>query len=302
MPYSDRVAVVLMDKRVTNVKLSECESVETGVPESTFRYMFAFPRLRDWLMQHYARSDALPLEPCIVYFPMLAGVWITPSGFVFVALRKDWVGTPLEYFEVPPDLAQQFLDTARLAISIPQVAPSRPEQCVTQLAADIVATEDVAQTEPRRPVPRRRDAEETELRVAEHLRATPSAKSKEIAEAIGISNQRVRTTAAWKQNRLGLVEERARRSVRTVSLTDTMLAVTSSRSLDPAEIASEREERQGLGRTRSDDPEKIEPIEMLERKYLEEANAAQRARFYQLSRAGREHELRSWDFTGDRAD
>jgi hypothetical protein len=125
------------------------QSVKTGVPESTFRYMFAFPRLRDWLMKHYARSDALPLEPCIVYFPMLAGLWITPSGFVFVALRKDLCGTPLAFFEVPPDLAQRFLDAAKLAISIPQVAPSRSIDWTAQSTADAFGTADLNSAEPR---------------------------------------------------------------------------------------------------------------------------------------------------------
>ena len=155
---------------------------------STFRYFFAFPRLRDWLMEHYARSDAMPLEPCVDYFPMLAGVWIAPSGLVFVALRKDWVGTPLEFFEVPPDLAQQFLDAAKLAVSIPDVASSRPADWTAQSTADAFATADLASAEPRCPdqhrVVARDDDAETDRRVTKSKPAAKTGIEDEMADLL----------------------------------------------------------------------------------------------------------------------
>ena len=39
---------------------------------------------------------------------------------------------------------------------------------------------------------------------------------------------------------------------------------------------------------------------MLKRRYLEGAEADQRARFHRLTPADQEHELQSWELTGDR--
>jgi hypothetical protein len=142
------------------------------------------------------------------------------------------------------------------------------------------------------------DAKKTERRVAEKLRDDPHAKSDEIFKATGISAQRVRNTDAWKANRKLLEEPHQQR--RTVSLSDEMLAVRDSGASDPADIAAEREESERQKHARARDPEAIEPIEMLRRRYLEGANSDQRARFNRLNEADREHELTAWRLTGDR--
>jgi hypothetical protein len=144
----------------------------------------------------------------------------------------------------------------------------------------------------------RGDARETERRVAEKLRDDLHATSDEIFKVTGISAQRVRNTDAWKANRKLLQEPHQQR--RTVSLTDEMLAVRDSGASDPADIAAEREEKERQKHAPARDPEAIEPIEILQRRYLEGANSDQRARFNRLNQADQEHELTAWRLTGDR--
>jgi hypothetical protein len=147
----------------------------------------------------------------------------------------------------------------------------------------------------------RGDARETERRVAEKLRDNPRAKSREIFEATGISEQRVRNTRAWK-NRERQKELRPQDSVRAMPLTGAMLAVIDSKADDPAEIAAEREIAERQEHARSDGPEVIEPMEMLQRRYLEGAVPSERARFHKLNPTDQELELTAWKLTGMRGD
>ena len=144
------------------------------------------------------------------------------------------------------------------------------------------------------------EKQDTNSLVEGELRRNPNAKSKEIAEAIERADQTVRQTRAWKANRQRLKELSQQRPVRTVPLTNAMLVVTDSKAGDPAEIASQREERERREHAHPDHPEAIESIEVLKRRYLEGAEADQRARFHRLTPADQEHELRSWELTGDR--
>jgi hypothetical protein len=59
-----------------------------------------------------------------------------------------------------------------------------------------------------------------------------------------------------------------------------------------SDIAAEREEQ--------DDPEAVEPTELLRRQYVEGATADQKARFHRLNPADQENELRDWKLTNDR--
>jgi hypothetical protein len=135
------------------------------------------------------------------------------------------------------------------------------------------------------------DTRDTECRVAEFLSKKPGAKSATIARSIGKSEQRVRSTDAWKANRAQLKEQRAQRSLRTRSLKDTMLAVIPSKSCDPAEIVAEREHEDGI--TGDDaDPEN------LERQYLEQVDPSEKARYFEMSQNGRRQMLEAWRITG----
>lgn len=161
---------------------------------------------------------------------------------------------------------------------VPSQAPARPRQ--EKQSASGTAT------------PEATDGVDTESRIAELLLADPRAKSKTIAKAIGKSEQRVRTTTAWRENRERLQEKSRQRQVKQRLLTHAMLASIDSKSTDPADIVTEQEEQDFL--------ESIEPMDLLRRRYLENADADQRARFHRLNAAERDHELRSWELTGDR--
>jgi hypothetical protein len=144
------------------------------------------------------------------------------------------------------------------------------------------------------------DEQDTNSRVAEKLRANPRAKSDEIARAIGKSAQRVRTTLAWKEHQERRRKQGQKPSVQTRPLTPAMLAAVDAKADDPADIAAENEEQEMQERARPDDVATAEQIEVLERKYLEGADANERARFHRLSPADQEHELRAWQWTGNR--
>jgi hypothetical protein len=144
------------------------------------------------------------------------------------------------------------------------------------------------------------EEQDTESRVAAILRDKPHAKSPVIAREIGKSEQCVRLTAAWKENRERLKQQSQKPGVHARPLTRAMLEVIDSEDRDPAEIAAEREEQEMQDRTRPDDPAGIEPIEVLKSKYLEGANADERARFNRLSMADQEHEVMAWRWTGKR--
>ena len=109
------------------------------------------------------------------------------------------------------------------------------------------------------------EGQDTNSRVAAFLRDRPHATSRETAEEIGKSDQRVRTTSAWKEHRKKLREQQQEPEVGARPMTPAMLAVIDSKDRDPAEIAAERE----LQETQE------ESIEVLERKYLEGANRQQ---------------------------
>ena len=80
--------------------------------------------------------------------------------------------------------------------------------------------------------------------------------------------------------------DRARR------LSAPMMAAIDSKTAKPDEIAAAREEQA--------EPEAIDPIDLLTRRYLEGADSDQKARFHRLSKAEREHELKAWDLTEER--
>jgi len=148
MPGNDRVAVVLTDKRIAQVDLSECSRVLTGGLQSTARFALAFTSLREWLTSHSAPSDAFPPVPSIGWSASLEGMWVTPNGLPFVALRRDWFGAPLEYFEVARDVAERFLDAAGVASLpnshvLPDMLAAGPQEQAgnTHPLADPVANE-----------------------------------------------------------------------------------------------------------------------------------------------------------------
>jgi hypothetical protein len=149
----------------------------------------------------------------------------------------------------------------------------------------------------------RGNAEITERRVAEKLRDSPRGTSEKIAKAIGeISAGRVRNTRAWKEHQGRLKKEYQQTSVETVPLTRAMLAVRDSGARDPAEIAAELEESARQEQSRVDNPEAIEPIEVLKRRYLEGANSDQKARFHKLNPTDQELEVTAWKLTGMRGE
>jgi hypothetical protein len=144
------------------------------------------------------------------------------------------------------------------------------------------------------------EEQNTDNRVAAFLRDNPRASSQEIADTIGRSNQRVRTTLAWRENRQRLKEQGQKPTVHTRPLTPAILAALDAKADDPADIAAELEEQEMQERARPDDLAGTGPIEVLKRRYLEGADADERARFYRLSPADQEHELRAWQWTGKR--
>jgi hypothetical protein len=161
--------------------------------------------------------------------------------------------------------------------------PSGPTMDSTPKAHDLESEPDSADTT---------EEIDTNRRVAEFLGSKPSATSKEIGDAIGKADQTVRRTPAWAEHQNRRRAQRSQKSVPTRGLTDAMLNSIRSRSDDPADIVANRE-LAGEG-----DP--IESKELLKRRYLEDADAKQRANFHKMSAAEQELEIEAWIRTGDR--
>ena len=136
------------------------------------------------------------------------------------------------------------------------------------------------------------EGQDTNSGVAAFLRDRPHATSRETAEEIGKSDQRVRTTSAWKEHRKKLREQRQKPEVHTRPLTPAMLAVIDSKDRDPAEIAAERE-LQETQRSRS---------RYSNGSTWKGLTDSRKLRFYKLSPADKEHEVRAWHLTGERGD
>jgi hypothetical protein len=137
--------------------------------------------------------------------------------------------------------------------------------------------------------------------VDEQLRDKPDATSKEIGKAIGRHPGVVRNKPAWKSREKRPQKMPKQKSVRTVPLTDSTLAVrTDAKADDRAKIAIEHEEQELRERTGLDGAEEMEPLEVLQRKYIEGANSDEKARYYELSQADKEHVVIAWKLTGDR--
>lgn len=134
--------------------------------------------------------------------------------------------------------------------------------------------------------------EDTDSRVAAILREKPRTKSPVIADILKLSEKTIRKTAAWRANRKFLNKQKATRTEGDRRLTRRMLASIPSGSDDPAEIIAEQEEK--------DDTLTVEPIDVLRRRYLEGADASQKARFYRMNEVDQEYELTAWKITGDR--
>jgi hypothetical protein len=127
--------------------------------------------------------------------------------------------------------------------------------------------------------------------VAKAIAKRPEATSEEIAEEVGVSPQRVRTTAAWKANRACLRARKAETSVRTQPLTSEMQAVIEAKNTnDPAHIAGANELVERI-RTGNLSPENLE---IVERQYLEWANQSQRAAYHELTIEEKNQHLLSW--------
>jgi hypothetical protein len=142
--------------------------------------------------------------------------------------------------------------------------------------------------------------EDTEKQVTEILSQNPRTSLREVAKQVGRSTGYACRARAWKANQVRLKEQKARASVRARPLTRKILAAFDSKAADPYEIVADQDERERQEHTLLEDPEAIAPIEVLRRRYLEGANAQQRARFHDLNPTDQEHELRAWELTGDR--
>ena len=136
--------------------------------------------------------------------------------------------------------------------------------------------------------------------VREAVANAPRASSKEIAEAIErihgrkVSEQRVRTTSAWKEHRVSLNAAKPSGSPdamnRRKPLTTPMLAVIDSQAAAPDDIVANQEE--------PDDPEAIDPAVARRRRFLEKAIPGDRRRLLSLPMQEQERELEAWDLTG----
>jgi hypothetical protein len=147
------------------------------------------------------------------------------------------------------------------------------------------------------------DGRDTNTQVAQALERNPDATSPAIRRATGINEKTIRRSGAWR-NRPKRQDQQAPKSTDALDharpLTAPMLAAIHSSTADPAELVADQEERDKQERTRLEDPEAIGPFEVVRRRYLEGADAGQRARFHRLTPADQENELRAWELTGDR--
>jgi hypothetical protein len=147
------------------------------------------------------------------------------------------------------------------------------------------------------------DDRDTNTRVAELLARDPNMTSPAIFRKTGIPEKTIRRSRAWRE-RPKRQDQGAPKSTDALDharvLSTQMLATIRSSTAAPAEIVADQEERERQERPHREDPEVIEPIEVLRRRYLEGADAGQRARFHHLNRTEQEHELRAWELTGDR--
>jgi hypothetical protein len=163
----------------------------------------------------------------------------------------------------------------------------------TEAAADRQAPP--PEGEPPAAGPAGEDRKNTNAVVNAHLQRDPKISAAAISRATGIPAPTVRNSRAWRTHQARLQQEK-RESADAMDharpLTAPMLAAIDSEAADPAELAAERENQ--------DDPEVIEPTEVLRRRYLEGATADQRAQFHRLNSADQEHELSAWEVTGAR--
>ncbi len=206
-----------------------------------------------------------------------------------------------------PDQGQRELDTLARAvehlealvreIGPPPAPPPREDEKPAATAAGTEAPPPEENQPPAGPTlnPETPGDQDTNTRVKKELERNPDATSPAIRKVTGIPEQTIRRSSAWR-NRPKVQDQQAPKSADALDharpLTRPMLAAIDSKAADPAEIVEAREEQ--------DDREAIEPMELLRRRYLEGADADQKARFHQLNKADQEHELTAWKLTGDR--
>jgi hypothetical protein len=144
-----------------------------------------------------------------------------------------------------------------------------------------------------------------ESAVEDYLRTHPYATSKEVREKIdnGIAESTIRKTSAWKsnQNRVSTAKPTARADAMDYVTWRSSSVLLSKPSTDanPGDIAAQREEQAEQDRIRYEN-EAIDQIEVLRSRYLNGATADEKARFFKMTPADQEAELRAWQWSDDR--
>jgi len=200
-----------------------------------------------------------------------------PEGVEVVV--PDWRAPRDRYHiedSIPPDCIWSMISgfgVGRCSVYAIDIALAALEKVYPRPAGAVEPAVVLAPNAPVKKGGKRLTREEIDRKVGQYLKQCPGAACRDIAVAIGVSPGSVCESPAWKARPGGTkpVRRTRGRTPRTVPLSDGILANRPGEDLDPADLASERE--------------------LAERRFIEQADPAERARINGLSQGDREAEI-----------